>query len=191
MAEAPGALALARLRASRTLPRPTDGREMRALTGVAVRAGRTLIEVNGSDGSPRLTLGWIEGFEPAADPDSHVVYRHLPPLAVLTFAACLRACWPDRDADPYPGVAATEEEVLAALSTLGTLTAHGLGDEDMAERRRKGALRELRAVGLLDADKAAVRLGSVLATWAPVDLAALRHAWDRLPVAPARSGARR
>ena len=188
MAEPSGALALARLRASRALPRPVDGRHLRALTSAAARAGRTLVEVRGSDGSAGLILGWIEGFEPASDPDSHIAYRHLPPLTTLTFAACLRACWPNRDSDPYPGEAAIEDEVLAALGALGTLTAHGFGDEDMAERRRKGALRELRAVGLLAADRSAVRLGPVLATWAPVDVAALRSAWDRLPVAPARDG---
>lgn len=191
MPERSGALALARLRASRAMPRPEDGRQLRALTTAATAAGRTLVEVRTADGKSGLALGWREGFEPTVDPERQVVHRHLSTLAVLTFAACLRACWPNRDADPYPGVAATEETVLAALAALGTLKDRGLGDEEMAERRRKGALRELRALGLLEAGRDEVRLGSVVATWAPADVAALRRAWDRLPAAPAPAGSAR
>lgn len=191
MPEPSGALALAHLRASRTMPRPDDGQQLRALATAATRAGRTLVHIRTANGKPGLALGWQEGFEPTVDPDRQVVHRHLSPLAILTFAACLRACWANRNADPYPGVAAPEETVLAALATLGTLKDHGLGDEEMAERRRKGALRELRAVGLLEADRDEVRLGPALATWAPADVAALRRAWDRLPTAPARRGSAR
>jgi hypothetical protein len=161
---------------------------MRALTVAVGRAGRTLVEVRIAGGGPGLALGWQEGFEPTVDPDRHVVHRHLSTVAVLTFAACLRACWPGHDADPYPGVVASEDTVLAALAALGTLKDHGLGDEEMAERRRKGALRELRAVGLLEPGRNEIRLGPVVATWAPADVAALRRAWDRLPVAPAAPG---
>lgn len=188
MPDRSGALALARLRASRTMRRPDDGRQLRALTAATARAGRTLVDVRTADGRPGLALGWHEGFEPAVDPDRQVVHRHLSTLAVLTFAACLRACWPSRDADPYPGVPAREDTVLAALAALGTLKDHGLGDEEMAERRRKGALRELRAVGLLEPGRDEVRLGPVVAAWAPGDVAALRRAWDRLPAAPAAPG---
>lgn len=185
MAEPSGALALARLRASRTMPQPDDVRQLRVLTMAATRAGRTLVQIRTADRKPGLALGWQEGFEPTMDPDHQVVHRHLSTLATLTFAACLRACWPNRDADLYPGVAATEDTVLAALAALGTLKDQGLGDEEMAERRRKGALRELRAVGLLEPGREEVRLGPVVATWAPTDMAVLRRAWDRLPAAPA------
>lgn len=188
MAELSGAFALARLRASRAMPRPDEGRQLRALTAAAARSGRTLVEVRAADGKPGLALGWQEGFEPTVDSDRQVVHRHLSPLAMLTFAACLRACWPNPDADPYPGVAASEESVLAALAALGTLKDQGLGDEEMAERRRKGALRELRAVGLLEACRVEVRLGPVVAAWAPADIAALRRAWDRLPAVPVPGG---
>lgn len=188
MPEPSGALALARLRASRSMPRPDDGRQLRALTAAASRAGRTLVEVRTVDGTSGLALGWQAGFEPTVDPDRQVVHRHLSPLAMLTFAACLRACWPNPDADPYPGVATSGESVLAALAALGTLKDQGLGDEEMAERRRKGALRELRAVGLLEACRDEVRLGPVVAAWAPADIAALRRAWDRLPAVPVPAG---
>jgi hypothetical protein len=188
MPDSSGALALARLRASRAMPRPDDGRQLRALTTAATRAGRTLVDVRTAGGKPGLGLGWQEGFEPTIDPDRQVVHRHLSTLAMLTFAACLRACWPNRDVDPYPGVAATDEAVLAALAALGTLKDRGLGDEGMAERRRKGALRELRAVGLLEAGRDEVRLGPVVAAWASADVAALRRAWDRLPAAQAPAG---
>lgn len=188
MPDRSGALALARLRASRTMPRPDNGRQLRAFAAATARAGRTLVAVRTGEGQPGLTLAWQEGFEPAVDADRQVVHRHLSTLAVLTFAACLRACWPNRDADPYPGVAASEHSVLAALAALGTLKNHGLGDEEMAQRRRKGALRELRAVGLLEPGRDEIRLGPVVATWAPGEVAALRRAWDRLPAAPATPG---
>src|SRR4051794_21930950 len=100
MPEPSGALALARLRASRTVQRPDDGGHLRALTAAAGRSGRTLVDVRAADGRPGLALGWQEGLEPMVDPDRHVVHRHLSTLAVLTFAACLRACWPSPYGDP-------------------------------------------------------------------------------------------
>src|SRR5688572_8344961 len=100
------AVALARMRAARTLPRPAEPGSMRALRAAATRAGRTLVEVRDGEGAA-LALGWLEGSEPPTDPASGVVRRQLSPLTLLVFAACLRACWPNRDADPYPGVSAT------------------------------------------------------------------------------------
>ena len=176
-----GAVSLARLRASGTLARPDDPVELRALATAASRAGRVLIDVAGG----RVALGWPSDAEAVwTDWDLELRHRAAPRLA-RTFAAVLRACWPDPAAPLYPGRPAAVAEVLYAAATLGTIS----GADDAAEasdRHAKGALVTLSAAGLVELDRAAglVRLGPAVACWPDGDAETLRQAWSRLPAAP-------
>jgi hypothetical protein len=185
MAELPeGAVGLARLRAARVQARPQDLPTMRGLTAAAARAGRTLVEV-ATGGGPCLLLGWLDGSEPVDQDDSGVQRRQPSPTVLLTFAACLRACWPNPSEEPYPGRTVTERQVLAALAALTTPGVAPPGEEGGgAERHHKSALRLLRATGLLDPETPEVRLGPVVALWPASDVATLRRFHDRLPASP-------
>jgi hypothetical protein len=185
MAELPeSALALARLRTVRVQARPQDLPTMRSLRAAAARAGRTLVEV-ATDRGPCLLLGWLDGSEPVDQDDGGVQRRQPSPTVLLTFGACLRACWPDPREEPYPGRAATEQQVLAALAALTASGATTPGEEGGgAERHHKSALRLLRATDLLDPETSEVRLGPVVALWPASDVATLRRFHDRLPTCP-------
>lgn len=170
---------LARLRALQSLPgsAPADVR------AAAAGAGRVLVSV-GRPGSPAQALGWAEGSEPTAGDDTGVV-RHRPALwLLLTFAGCLRACWTQAGEHPFPGADATEDEVLAALVPLGSLS--GLDGGLAVQRHQKSALRKLRAAGLLDPDESVVRLGPQVALWTPGQLGELRAVRDSMPGGDAR-----
>jgi len=177
-----GAVMLARLRATRGLSRPHDPAKLRTLRAAAGRAGRVLIQTRTGDG-PGVLLGWLEGSEPPGG-DAGVGRRQAAPTVLLTFAVCLRACWPDPTHEPYPGAAASERQVLAALAAL-TSDVGQVGEASRgAERHHKGALRLLRATGLLDPDPECVRLGPVVALWPPADVACLRTFYQQLPAPP-------
>jgi hypothetical protein len=179
------AVVLARLRAQRVLAQPEDPARLRLLRSAATRAGRVLVEADGTGNG--LLLGWLEGSEPTELADGQVERRRPAPMVLLTFAACLRACWPEPDADPYPGVATSEPLLLATLATLGRPGTMPLDDDGIgggAERHHKSALRLLRAAGLLDPDDSCVRLGPAVALWSASDVATLRRFHDRLPAPP-------
>jgi hypothetical protein len=185
MAELPeSAVALARLRAARVQARPQDPPALRSVAAAAARAGRSLVEV-ATERGPCLLLGWLDGSEPV-DQDDGVQRRQPSPTVLLTFAACLRACWPDPGEEPYPGRTVTERQVLVALAALTTPGAATPGEEGGgAERHHKSALRLLRAVGLLDPEiPHQVRLGPMVALWPASDVATLRRFHDRLPTCP-------
>jgi hypothetical protein len=181
-----GAVALARLRAARVQVRPQEPAALRRLTAAAGRAGRTLVQVpTTTTRGAGLLLGWLDGSEPVDQEDSGVQRRQPSPTVLLTFAACLRACWPDPGEEPYPGRVATERQVLAALAALTSPGAAPPGEDGGgAERHYKSALRLLRATGLLDPAAAQVRLGPVVALWPASDVAVLRRFHDRLPACP-------
>jgi hypothetical protein len=110
--------------------------------------------------------------------------REPSPVVLLTFAACLRACWPAPDMEPYPGRTVSDEQVLAALASLSS-PAMGPGeDHSGSERHYKGAIRLLRATGLLDPDTSYISLGPLVSLWAPSDVAVLRAFHSRLPACP-------
>jgi hypothetical protein len=174
---------LARLRALQSLPgsAPAD------IRAAAAGAGRVLVSV-GRPGLPAHALGWAEGSEPTAGDDTGVV-RHRPALwLLLTFAGCLRACWTQTGEHPFPGADATEDQVLAALVPLGTLSGFdgGLDGGLAVQRHQKSALRKLRAAGLLDPDESVVRLGPQVALWTPGQLGELRAVRDSMPGGDAR-----
>ena len=171
---------LARLRARGTMRGPAPA----WASAAAARAGRTVVGTGRPSGAAH-SLGWTVGSEPVAG-DGTGVERHRPSAwLLLTFAACLRACWTDVDEHPFPGRDATEDEVLAALAPLGSLSGPSLDGGLAVERHQKGALRKLRDAGLLDPDETVVRLGPQVAVWSDGQLGELRAVRDRMPGAPA------
>jgi hypothetical protein len=184
MAEpAADAVALARLRATRVAPHPSELPSLRSLKAAARRAGRTLADVRTTAG-PALLLGWPEGSEPSDGSERGVMRREPSQVALLTFAACLRACWPDPDMEPYPGRTVSDEQVLAALASLASPATGPGEDHSGSERHYKGAIRLLRATGLLDPDTSFISLGPLVSLWAPSDVAVLRAFHSRLPACP-------
>lgn len=179
---APTAVALARLRAVGTLPCPNGG-SFAAWKAAADRAGRRLADVSRPGGPARLALGWDEGAEPVAGPDTGVDRAAPTPVLALTFAALLRACWPDRSDHPYPGVLTTEARVLAGVATLGPLTRGANAAGEGSVRHQKGALRRLTEAGWAEIDGPYLRLGPQVALWSEAQVAALRVSYDRLPAA--------
>lgn len=180
MAEpSPSVMHLARLRAVGTV----DGPAPSFARSAAAKVGRAIVDT-GRLGQSSHSLGWATGFEPAAGDDTGVV-RHRPSAwLLLTFAACLRACWVDIDEHPFPGRDAGEDEILDALATLGSLSGPSLDGGLAVERHQKGALRKLRDAGLLDPDEMAVRLGPQVAVWSDGQVETLRTVRDRMPAAP-------
>ena len=183
---ADAALALARLRARGAIPMPADPAQLAEWEAAARRGGRRLVDVTGAAAQGRVALGWIEGSEPAAGADAHV--ERTPPSRVLllVFAACLRACWPDRSDHPYPGSPAGEEEILRAVAALGPLTSRVADAGPGGEWHRKGALRRLLECGLLervDGTKSGmVRLGPLVGLWSDLQVSTLRATYGQLPV---------
>lgn len=182
------ALALARMRAQGCLPRPDAATTVALWRAAAERAGRRLCEVTVPGQQSVLALGWFEGSEPAAGAEAGVERTKPSTVLVLTFAAALRACWPDRSAHPFPGISADEDVVLDAVAALGPLTSGTVDGGAGGHRHRKGALRRLRDAGLLIIDGTGVRLGPVVATWSDGQVAPLRARYDRLPLPPGRTG---
>ncbi|GIF11643.1 hypothetical protein [Actinoplanes teichomyceticus] len=175
---------LAKLRALRILPQPLDRTERDALRDAALLAGRGLVDVSLPDGSAAVVLSWPDGHEPVVLSEAS---RSATSTVQLVLAACLRSCWPDPDAPPYPGVAATEEQVLTALEGLETPSAEPEeSSRNGRYRARKSALRVLRACAFLqpDAGDGVVRLGPAVALWTPAEVAELRREHHVLPGRP-------
>jgi hypothetical protein len=150
----------------------------------AERAGRRLCEVTVPGQRAAWALGWVEGSEPAAGVDTGVERTKPSTVLLLTFAAALRACWPDRSEHPFPGISVDEDDVLDAVAALGPLTRGAVDGGAGGQRHRKGALRRLRDAGLLAVGDIGVRLGPVVATWSDAQVSPLRAAYDQLPLAP-------
>lgn len=176
------ALALARLRAAGAVPRPPAAATVTSWENAATRAGRVLQTVSRPGQSPLLGLGWVEGSEPVAGPDTGVERSKPSPVVALTFAAALRACWVDRSEHPFPGETTTEETVLCALASLGPLSPGAIEGGAGAERHQKGALRRLHHAGFLTLTEDSVALGPRVALWSHPQIAALRVVYDQLPV---------
>jgi hypothetical protein len=172
---------LAAIRAAGPQPHPTNDVDLAALLGAAARAGRTLVDLPGN----AITLGWLEGSEPVAGADTGVSRIAPHEWLILVFAAALRACWIDPDEHPYPGRAVPENQILAAVGTLGPLRGVAVDGIGML-RHQKGALPKLRAAGYLAADPdGRVRLGHRVTVWSEREAATLRHVYEQMPTAPA------
>lgn len=82
----------------------------------ADRAGRRLREATVLGQRPVLALSWVEGSEPAAGADAGVERTKPSTVLLLTFAAALRASWPNRSND-FPSISINEDVVLDAAGT--------------------------------------------------------------------------
>lgn len=165
-----GALQLARLRAGRIISLDPD--EYAQAYREAERLGRRLVEVD-REGRARLCmLSWAEGSAPSVA-DERYVLRQPTTIPLLTFACCLRLCWPDSSDRPFPGRETTETAVLKLARTLTP-----------AETHVKSAIRRtLPAIGLTEFDESGrrVRLGCEVACYDYFELAALRRLHAQLP----------
>ncbi|MGH2712556.1 MAG: hypothetical protein ACRDM7_01475 [Thermoleophilaceae bacterium] len=172
MAEA--AFTLAAVRAAGPC-RLSEG-ERASAAAAATHIGRRLVKIHDARERAAFTVGWADGYEPAADSDVVEVWR-LSPVPLITLAACLALCWRDRDADPYPGEPTTGEEVVDTVAGIG------------ADRRwALGALRnDLRLARLVELRRGEVTLGPAVAAWSATQLSTLRKFSTALP-GPAPSG---
>ncbi len=175
----PGPLTLARMRAIGQIP--FTAQVPAALHLQAADAGRRLVEAVIPGQLPMVMLGWWDGVEPVAGGDTGVERTKTSQVVLLTFAAVLGACWPDRSEHPFPGVAAEEDAVLAGVAALGPITASAIEGGAAGRRHSKGALRRLDDARLLSIDGSEVRLGPAIALWSEEQVAALRSVYDRLP----------
>lgn len=175
-------LALARMRAAGRVPLPESAAVLAAWSEQAARAGRQLLEAAVPGHRSVIVLGWLDGSEPVAGGDSGVERSKPSQVLLLTFAAALRACWSDRSEHPFPGTSTDEDAVLAALASLGPLTAAAVDGGEGSQRHHKGAIRKLSDAGLLKLEGSMIRLGPVVATWSDGQVDTLRAVYDQLPV---------
>ncbi|MFC4056958.1 hypothetical protein ACFOWE_01540 [Planomonospora corallina] len=90
-------------------------------------------------------------------------------------AAALKCCWSDLTADPWPGVPAPVDDVLAAYRAL-------IGrSDDLMRNWAVGALRRLHDSAWLVVADGTVRLGPRCASWPAASHAQLRELVRRLP----------
>ena len=165
-----GALQLARLRAGRVVALEPD--EYTHACRQAEALGRRLVEIERQGRARLCLLAWAEGTAPSA-PDERYELRQLTAIPLLTFACCLRLCWPDPSECPYPGRETSEAAVLKLARKLTP-----------AETHVKSAIRRtLPAIGLTEFDEATrrVRLGAEVACYDEGELAALRRLHGQLP----------
>ncbi|MBM2615202.1 hypothetical protein JIG36_06450 [Actinoplanes sp. LDG1-06] len=92
-------------------------------------------------------------------------------------AACVRCCWPDPATDPWPGAAATLDQVDQVLQRL-------VPGRNAVSRKAllTGASRRLAAAGWLLLEGAdTVRLGPRIASYGNLELSTLRELWRMVP----------
>ncbi len=129
------------------------------------------------DGTGLALPVWPDGATPSLLEEYQVA-----PMAVersgetrRVLAAALRCCWTDLSADPWPGTAATVDDVLSAYRAL-----IGRGD-DLMRNWAVGALRRLHDSAWLEVTGGLVRLGPRCASWPAASHAQLRELMRRLP----------
>ncbi|WP_326731897.1 hypothetical protein [Streptomyces phaeochromogenes] len=179
-----GAYALARARALRVVPVPTAEEGLSRLQGAVDDVERRLVEVAPVGGPGGLLIAWAHDVDPSGSSTGDgQTHREATPSLLLTLGACLRACWPDPDQPPYPGIAAVEKAVLAAL----VLPDEGPVRQGIAQHAPfnpfRRALRMLRACAWLEPDlhDGRVRLGPMVAAWTERDIDELRRSYPLLP----------
>lgn len=168
-------------------PEPAHARA-RATGPLPLAAGepapRGMIRLTRGDGTGQALPAWPDGATPSLLEEYHVapvnVERAGETRRVL--AAALKCCWTDLSADPWPGVPAPVEDVLAAYRAL-----IGRGD-DLMRNWAVGALRRLHDSAWLEVSATTVRLGPRCACWPPASHAQLRELMRRLPSGDGGSG---
>ncbi|MCX4755113.1 hypothetical protein [Kitasatospora purpeofusca] len=176
---------LARARALRTFPVPADHAELAQLRCAVDDVERRLADVVTADEARELMLAFASDVEPANGClDDSDVRRPASAFRLVTLAACIRHCWPDRSQPLYPGQAARQDDIITTLVPLhDTLAAR----EGIAALGRAShflaAVRFLRACGYLAPDEGdgTIRLGPMAALWSERDIAELRSGYDVLP----------
>lgn len=176
---------LARARALRTVPVPTDRAELTRLRRAVDDVERRLVDVATPDGIQELMTGWAPDVEPASgalgDSDVH---RTASAIRLVTLACCIRHCWPDPSQPLYPGQPAAQEDIIASLAPLQDTLVPREGVAALGQTSHfLTALRFLRACDYLSADvgDGMVRLGPMVALWSERDVAELRSGYDVLP----------
>ena len=171
------AVLLAALRATGGLAsQRADPRTIGAARRTAEAAGRALLTYRADDAGPGtggrgLVLGWLSQCTPAPEDSLAYRVRHLPPVAVLTWASCLGLAWPDRATPPYPGEPFTRSGLLEVTGDLGLSTMWV-----------KSALyRALIPARLIEAHQTVLNLGPATAALPEPFVEAMRRFHDRLP----------
>ncbi|MGS2641074.1 hypothetical protein [Streptosporangium sp. LJ11] len=168
---------------------PASGTEPSRTAHVRARAGGPLplgageaapagmARLGRGDGTGLALPVWPDGATPSLLEEYQVA-----PMAVersgetrRVLAAALRCCWTDLSADPWPGTAATVDDVLSAYRAL-----IGRGD-DLMRNWAVGALRRLHDSAWLEVTGGLVRLGPRCASWPAASHAQLRELMRRLP----------
>src|SRR4051812_27894173 len=114
----PGALLLARMRASGHVDGPVPASTVSRAMTAATAADRRLGELTEANGRTILVRGWLDGAAPNPDLHPSGPPRTLPPVANLVWAACLGAAWPDPTASPYPGRTFSRASIIATCVAL-------------------------------------------------------------------------
>ncbi|MCX5589630.1 hypothetical protein [Streptomyces erythrochromogenes] len=176
---------LARARALRTFPVPADHEELARLRHAVDDVDRRLTDVITAGGTRELMLAFSPDVEPAnGSLDDRDVRRPASPFRLVTLAACIRHCWPDRSQPLYPGQAARQDDVIATLAPLHDALAPREGIGALGRTSHfLAAVRFLRACGYLAPDEGGgtIWLGPMCALWSERDVTELRSGYDVLP----------
>lgn len=159
------ALTLARLRARRAVSSANIASGA-AVSAAALVCGRAIVRAG-----PELVLSWQDGLSPSAG--DQVTLRHLTPARAALFAVVLGHCWPDADADPWPGVPTTRLAVLTSAARLGMDAKHAVGSLEV----------DFPELGLLAVGGEELRLGPAVSAWTPSEVEALRRVHARIGAA--------
>jgi hypothetical protein len=97
-------------------------------------------------------------------------------------AACLRCCWPEPNGSPWPGVAASWEQVTAVFRSITDSR-----DERVSNIALVAGVRRLAGSQWLlwSESTRQVRLGPRVAGWSDPELSTLRELWRLIPTVPA------
>lgn len=175
---------LARLRACGTARRPDDTAELTRIRTAAQQAERLLVDVYGPDEAPAMLLAWPSDDDPVGQADQAPFFRRLSPTDLLVLAVCIRWCWPDPQGALYPGVSASEAEVLDALQDFSPASPMAtVRSLQVIRGQHKASLRRLTACRYLERSGAngLIALGPMLAVWSHEDVSALRAEHHRIP----------
>lgn len=154
-----------------------SGGPQQASAGSASPTGmRRLVEVDAR------SVWLLPNIPSSAGPQVLAEYRQGPVTlqdeagTLRVLAACLRCCWPDLGADPWPGRSADLAHVDRVLEQL-------TAGRDGRSRQRllTAALRRLEASRWVLQSAGAVRLGPRVATWGPLELSTVRELWRMIP----------
>ncbi|GII92269.1 hypothetical protein [Sinosporangium siamense] len=166
-----------------TMPSPEAHVRVRAMGPLPLGPGEAAPE-----GMTRLAYGDTTGVGLPVWPDgatpSLLLEYQVNPVAVersgearRVLAACLKCCWTDQTADPWPGEAAPVGLVLDTYRALIGRT------DDLMRNWAVGALRRLHDSAWVVLTDGIVRLGPRCATWRPETYAQLAELVRRLPEA--------